>query len=136
MVDETKPVTLYTLSDNPDDLATRIAKPVVTLIHHLDPSLDDGWLIIRRHYNEEVAVGYVAGVIDTDKSDLCDPPQVYRTVAGTFTLLHRRPRIGAENHLIAFYAPITAYEDWFGIVRPDNSWLPRTERPLYADEGD
>lgn len=133
VANENEPVMLYTLSDNPDD-TEKIAKPVFTLINHLDPSIDDGVLIIRRHFTESIAEGYVAGVIDRDMGQSCQPPDIYRTETGVFTLLHRRPRVGAENHLIAFYASFTVVDEWFGIVRSDGSWHPKSESLLYPDE--
>lgn len=130
--DETKPVTLYSLSNDPNDLPMQIAKPAFTLISHLDPTVDDGWLIIRHHRSKDIADGYIAGMIDTDDSEWTDTANVYQTEAGVFTLLYRMPRVGADNHLIAFYAEVGRFEDWFGVVLPDGSWLPQTEQPMYA----
>ncbi len=73
------------------------------LLRRLDPSVDDGWVIIRHHWSEESMEGYVDAFMD-----LADGPRSndmsFILDCGFFTVLHRRPRRRGPNHLIVYEA--------------------------------
>jgi hypothetical protein len=129
------PVTYYSLSG--DDGPIKIAEPVFTPITHLDPALDDGWIIVKHHPSREIAMGYLEGQIDmVDTLMNTFASSMYQAPEGPFTLLHRKPRPTCEDHLLVFVANDPDYrprgrppgappgEYWFHITRANGELAP------------
>ena len=82
-----------------------VAESTLTPITHLDPSLDDGWIIVTRHSDEQRMGGYSEALTDahpTRSTNAVSHHSHYQTDEGLFSLLHRPAPKGCENHLLIF----------------------------------
>ena len=113
----------YSLNARPAGLANAR----VTMLQQLDPKIDNGWLIVRRHASENLASSYVECLCDQDW--LCDNVRgqtvynLYRTPMGVFTLQHITKQTERhEDHLMVFVAKDPSWiEERHWIVRSDGS---------------
>ena len=77
-------------------------KPTWTPIHKMDPKVDEGWVIVRYHYDDSHIEGYIDSQIDRyfDEEDVHAGSQVMSNEYGVFTLTHRLKARGAPDHLL------------------------------------
>lgn len=116
------PMTLYGLAEDPD--FRQIANAVFTPINHLEPGIDDGWIIVRHHQSDDQMTGYIEGVMDCSNGLSENTPHTkYRTPNGLFSIHYRKhPRPGCKNRLLIFEATVPAdniigEDTWSHIVR-------------------
>jgi len=81
-----------------------IANEAATAITHLDPQLDQGWLIVRRFANIETASAYLDGLYDAEPDlDWSSGRKLWQTPDGIFTLHHREARPNCPDCLLIHF---------------------------------
>lgn len=115
----------YTLSDQGH---FGVANPTFVAIKALSPQADRGWIIVRHHASQARAEAYIDCVGDSRPIPYdYSGPMLWQTGEGIFTLMHRPPRPGRPDHLIAYVTKVPAEglpdiaEDAFHIVHPNSS---------------
>jgi len=138
--DDNRPVTEYTLSDEP---TLHITRTTFTAINRLDPVLDSGWLIVRYHRNGADADGYTDATLDLGPASGL-VPVLWRTHDGIFSLCTRPPREGCPNHLLVYAARVpflhpSPFDEgpwiegqWSRVIRCDGSVA--SDDVLYPDD--
>lgn len=117
----------YSLDEKP----AGYANARVSMITHLEPTIDDGWLIIRKHLSEEAVQGYLACLLDQDW--LCDTTidrttrSIYRTPFGLYSIQHIKKQTERhEDHLLIFMG---SRPDWF----EEKCWVVRPNGEITTD---
>ncbi len=125
--DRSKPVA----TDRPAPVCYTLGHPTIwkrhanssfTPIDAPDPSIDQGWLVIRHHRSGEEEEGYTSAIIDlegvSDERDCSVSPE-YRKGKQIFTLIHRPATPGKPSPAIIYCAQIPheliGWDDW-GVV--------------------
>ncbi len=116
---------------------------VSTPIKTMDPAVDNGIVFIRHHSDEQFARGYGDALFDRflGSERAITECGITQTDQGFFTVQHREPSPGAENHLIVYACTLSREfkegqdTDEYQIVFPDGDIVLNADA-LYGTEDD
>jgi hypothetical protein len=115
----------YTLLGEDDGT---FANPKFEPLTRLDPSIDEGWVMLRHHQNHAEFDGFIYACVDLDRGDSLS--QIgFETDQGLFTLVHRPAKAGCKDCLLVYTTmvahPNVGLDHWTKVIDSDSNELDR-----------
>jgi hypothetical protein len=71
-------------------------------ITRLDPDIDDGWVVVRRHANFDELKGYLNNQMDMLSDEITQISSVHEDDTGLYSITCREPPVDSPDHLLIF----------------------------------